>query len=72
MKDQAEMKQFEIRRAKTALLDKSILGYRKSADGSHRAERTSGAKVGIDKSTGPRGRLVRSTDAKVGLPKIGA
>lgn len=63
------MKNFEIRRAKIALLSKSILGYRKTADGS---ERTSEAKVGIDKSNGPDGRLVRATEAKVGLPKIRA
>lgn len=60
-----------IRRAKMALLDKSILGYRKPADGSRRSERTNAAKVGILKSKGPRSRLARVTDAKVGLPKIG-
>jgi hypothetical protein len=61
------MKEIEIRRAKDALVEKSILGYRKSADG---PERTSGAKVGAVK-TGPA-RLVKAADAKVGLPKIGA
>lgn len=64
------MKDFEIRRAKTALLDKSILGYRNPADGSRRSERASKAKVGAIKSKAD-GRLVRVTDAKVGLPKIG-
>lgn len=63
------MKQVEIRKAKAALLDKSLLGYRKPADGSQRSERTSEAKVGIEKLHGPE-RLVRTTDAKVGLPKI--
>jgi hypothetical protein len=58
------MKSNEIRLARTALLEKSILGYRKSADGS---ERTSEAKVGIDKSP-----MVKISDAKVGLPKIRA
>lgn len=62
----------KIRRAKAALLDKSILGYRKAADGSRRSERTNEAKVGVIKAKAPAGgRLVRVTDAKVGLPKIG-
>jgi len=65
------MKQVEIRKAKAALLDTSLLGYRKPADGSLRSERTSEAKVGIEKLNGPA-RLVRTTDAKVGLPKIRA
>jgi hypothetical protein len=62
------MKSNEIRLARTALLEKSVLGYRRSAAGS---ERTNGAKVGIDGLNGPA-RLVRTTDAKVGLPKIRA
>ena len=57
----------KIRRAKAALLEKSILGYRKSGNGS---ERTSEAKVGVDKAKGPSGeRLARVTDAKVGVFK---
>ena len=64
------MNNSEIRRAKTALLDKSVLGYRRTTSAS-RPERTIDAKVGIDKSREPAGgRLVRATDAKVGLPKI--
>ena len=62
------MKSHEIRLTKTALLEKSVLGYRKSADGS---ERTSGAKVGNTKSQGPAS-LEKATDAKVGIDKIRA
>jgi hypothetical protein len=62
------MKSNEIRLAKTALVEKSILGYRTSAAGS---ERTSAAKVGTVKSQEPA-LLVRTTDAKVGIPKIRA
>ena len=65
------MKNSEIRRAKTALLDRSILGYRKPT-ASGRPGRTIDAKVGIPKAPESRdARLVRATDAKVGLPKIG-
>jgi hypothetical protein len=66
------MRHVEIRKARAALLEKSLLGYRKPTDGTLRSERTSEAKVGIDKSRGPDGRLVRTIDAKVGLPKIRA
>ena len=58
------MKSNEIRLAKTALVEKSILGYRKSGAGS---ERTSGAKVGNVKSP-----MEKVSDAKVGISKITA
>jgi hypothetical protein len=67
-----DMKVVEIRMAKAALLDKSLLGYRKSADGSRGSERTSEAKVGNVKLDGSESRLVRTTDAKVGASKIRA
>jgi hypothetical protein len=58
------MKSNEIRLARAALVGKSILGYRNAVDGS---VRTSGAKVGVDKSP-----MVKTSDAKVGIPKIRA
>ena len=62
------MNDAEIRTAKRALLTKSILGYRKTGADSARAERSSSAKVGIDKAREPS--LERAAKAKVGLPKI--
>jgi hypothetical protein len=43
------MKQIDVQRAKAALLEKSVLGYRKAGAGD-RLVRTSDAKVGVVKT----------------------
>ena len=77
------MKSNEIRPARTALMEKSILVYRKAGAGSERTsgakvgntkspmEKVSDAKVGSIKARGPA-RLEKVSDAKVGIPKIRA